>query len=71
MYKYFKHLKYKYIKYLDKNPDYCWANLTMWASGHKPFWSLFFKSHIYKTKFCEIDVTGCGYCGKCEFTIKQ
>jgi len=70
-----KKLKYIFIKWLDKNPDYCWANLVSWAEGMRSFWSLFFKNHSeydYKWQVCRkaFEGTPSPYCGKCGLTGK-
>ena len=70
-----RQLKYKIIEKLDKNPDYCWANLVLWAEGYRKFWSLFFKNHFdnnYKNQSCREGNSGTpyAYCGKCEKTGK-
>ena len=66
-------IKFKVIVYLNKNPEYCWANLVQWAEGIKPFWSLFFKNHPdndYKDQVCRKNNEGTpyAYCNKCEIT---
>jgi hypothetical protein len=49
------------ILYLDENPLYCWADLVCWSIDYMehPFFDLFRYPESYQ-------VTGCGYCGKCE-----
>lgn len=70
-------LMMKYALWLDRNPDYCWASLCLWALGHKPFISLFdtqHDEHDYKRLHCyEEYIDGkhkFGWCGKCERTGK-
>ncbi|HDZ61142.1 MAG TPA: hypothetical protein ENH46_05540 [Candidatus Pacearchaeota archaeon] len=68
-----KKIKYKIIEFLDKKPEYCWANLVMWAEGYRSFWSLFFKNHSendYQIQECRKSNEGTpyAYCNKCEVT---
>ena len=72
--KYKEKIKLAIIEYYDKKyPEYCWANLVMWAYGNKPFFSLFCKFHPdfdYDQLNCPNDQqsvnAGGGYCGKCD-----
>lgn len=67
-------LKMRLAQWLDKNPDYCWANLVNWVLGTEDFWSLLWPWHIdhsnYKCQMCREsrESTPYPYCGKCEHT---
>lgn len=57
-------------EYLDKNPEYCWAELALWMMGHRPFWSIIFNNEFYKNQICRKGNSGTpyAYCNKCEIT---
>ncbi len=60
-------IKFKIAYRLDKNPEYCWANLVMWALNYRPWWSIFCKTsswNDYKERGC--DKQNGFYCGKCD-----
>lgn len=64
-------IKWKIAEKLDKNKEYCWANLCMWALGYRKFLSLFLINHPendYKHQMCRKDNKGIpyAYCNKCE-----
>ena len=68
-------LKMRFVKWLDKNPDYCWSNLVHWVLGYEDFWSLLWPWHAdysnYKCQMCREshkDSYPYAYCGKCERT---
>ena len=53
--KWFGKAKYWFIHGLDRNPEYCWANLVLWAEGEwtgYTFLSLLFNNRLYKTRTC-------------------
>ena len=59
-------LKFKIAEHYNKRPNYCWANLVMWAFNYRSFWSLFFREHPefdYDNQGCKSPHT---YCGKCQ-----
>jgi len=60
-------IKFWIAKRLDKNPEYCWANLVMWSLGYRPWYILFWESHIeydLKDRSCPL-CSDYPYCGKC------
>jgi len=70
----FKKIKYIIATYLNKNPEYCWANLVLWAEGITPFW-IVFNTLYMKNQICRKDVLlgiqGKSYCGKCDIVWKK
>jgi len=56
-------LKWEIAHFLNRNPDYCWSNLTSWVLYDK--WSDIWRHNsAYKHKLCTIDKA---YCGKCRY----
>ncbi len=57
--------KFKFLiaRLLDRKPNYCWANLAMWAMDYYSTWETFFAiSRNVDKLLCE---KGREYCGKC------
>jgi hypothetical protein len=63
-------LKMKLARLLDRNPDYCWAELVMWAQGYRDILSIlpWHPDNDYKTHMCKIfkECNPSGWCGKCK-----
>jgi len=62
---FWKRIRFKIARLLDRNPNFCWADLVSWVNGY--------------TSLREAWGTGCrksnsntpyAYCGKCEKTGK-
>jgi hypothetical protein len=49
----------------NKNKNYCWAELAMWAM----FPEHHYFSDIWQDSFKQID--GCNYCGKCQNKLME
>jgi hypothetical protein len=60
------------VEHLDKNPEYCRAELVMWSLGWRPLlWILPWSAHhgVLKIKTCN-EENGY-YCGKCDPTFSE
>lgn len=63
----FVHLKFAIAQRLNKNPDYCWPHLVMWALGYRKWYSILserFNEYDYKSQWCP-GHEEYAYCGKC------
>lgn len=59
-------LKLSIARRLDKNPKYCWANLIMWALGHRKWYSILSeRSNEYDYTSLSCTEKEGAYCGKC------
>ncbi len=64
-------IRLKVADRLDSNPNYCWANLVLWALGYCDSWVAWLwpycETNGIESKLCVPDGTdGCwSYCGKC------
>ncbi len=57
-----ENLLIKVAGWLDKNPDYCWGSLVMWAF-FDPIRNILTDNYHYKVKSCDAEYGP--YCGKC------
>ena len=62
---YWTRIRFKIAKLLDRNPNFCWADLVFWAIGYgslRAAWGTRCRKSNPRTPYA--------YCGKCEKTGK-